>query len=649
MKQRLWQPSKEAIANSQMTQFIDYINQNYPAKISDYFTLHQWSIDNPEAFWSSVWDFGKVIASKKAQQILVDGNHMETTKWFVDAKLNFAENLLRRRDDHTALVFVSENGQRNELTYAKLFHQVAVLAEQLREYGIKAGDRVAAFMPNSPETIIAMLATTSIGAVWSSCSADFGLQGLLDRFSQIEPKILFATDGHQYKGKTFNHLEKIAELQKQLPSLQKTIVLPFINDHTDISHLNNALLWTDIKKTETPELIFEQLPFNHPIYILYSSGTTGKPKCMVHGAGGILLQHLKELMLHTDLRPEDKIFFFTTCGWMMWNWLVSSLAVGATVVLYEGSPFYPNPKRLFDLIDEIGITVFGVGAKLIEAAHKARLIPMKTHDLSTLRTIATTASPLLPESFDYVYTKIKKDLCLSSISGGSDIVSCFALGNPILPVYRGELQCMGLGMNVKVFNDEGQSVTQEKGELVCISPFTAMPIYFWNDPDGKKLHNAYFDKFPNVWAHGDYAEITKHNGMIIYGRSDTTLNPGGLRIGTAEIYRQLDKIDDVIDCMAVAQNWESSERIILFVVLREGISLNDDLRKNIKTMIRHDVSPHHVPAKIIQVPDLPRTINGKIVELAVKKVIHGEPVKNLETLANPETLDYFRDLKELMK
>ncbi len=640
----LWQPSKEAIANSQMTAFIKTVNQQFQTSLSDYPALHKWSIENAKDFWSMLWDYCDVIASKKATQILVDGDNMEKAKWFVDAELNFAENLLRRRDDHVAIVFVSENGERRELSYKALFHEVAVWAEQLKSYGVKVGDRVAAFMPNSPETIIAMLATTSIGAVWSSSSSDFGLQGLLDRFSQIEPTILFAVEGHQYNGKKHNHIKKIAELQKQLPSLRKTIVVPFTDKTPDISSLENSVLWTDIKKEKTPDLHFEQLPFNHPVYILYSSGTTGKPKCMVHGAGGVLLQHLKELRLHTDLKPDDKHFFYTSCGWMMWNWLVSSLSVGATLILYDGSPFYPKPSRLFNLMDKEGITVFGVGAKLLEAAHKSHLVPMKTHDLKTLRTILTTGSPLLPESFDYVYTKIKKEVCLSSISGGSDIVSCFALGNPILPVYRGELQCIGLGLNIKVFNDEGMPVIQEKGELVCIAPFTAEPIYFWNDPDGVKFHKAYFNKYPGVWAHGDYAEITEHGGVIIYGRSDATLNPGGVRIGTAEIYQQVDKFDDVLDCLAVGQRYKGSERIVLFLVMREGVTLTDKLIKQIKEMIRTNASPHHTPNKIIQVPDLPRTISGKTVEIAVKKILHGEAVKNTDALANPESLEYFKNL-----
>ena len=645
----LWQPTKAAIKNSQMMQFIHQINKTQHTHISNYPDLHQWSIKHPELFWKSIWDFNEIIASQSATTILTNKDNMEKASWFIDAKLNFAENLLKRRDNHTAIISITENNQQTTLTYQELHHQVAVWAQQLRSYGIQPGDRIAAFMPNIPETIIAMLAATSIGAVWSSCSPDFGLQGLLDRFSQIKPRILFAVDGHQYNGKQYQHLEKIAQLQEQLPDLKKTIIIPFINKRPDITKIKNAILWTEIHATNTPELTFEQLPFNHPIYILYSSGTTGKPKCMVHGAGGTLLQHVKEHRLHVDLRPEDKHFFYTTCGWMMWNWLVSSLATGATLVLYDGAPLFPKLDRLFDLIDEFGITVFGIGAKLIESYEKNYITPIKTHSLSSLRTILTTGSPLLPDSFDYVYTKIKKDLCLSSISGGSDIVSCFALGNPILPVYRGELQCIGLGMDVEVFNDNGEAVTEEKGELVCTTPFTAMPIYFWNDTDGEKFHNAYFNRYKNVWAHGDYAKITAHAGLIIYGRSDATLNPGGVRIGTAEIYQQVEKCDEVLDCMAVAQQWQGSKNIILFTVLRNGSTLNDTLIQKIKTEIRKHASPHHVPAKIIQVPDLPRTISGKIVELAVKKIIHDEPVKNLDALANPEVLEHFKNLKTLQE
>jgi len=645
----LWQPTKDAIKNSQMMQFIHQINKTQHTDISNYPDLHQWSIEHSELFWKSIWDFNEIIASQSATTILSNKDNMDKATWFVDAKLNFAENLLKRKDNHTAIISITENNQQTTLTYQELHHQVAVWAQQLRSYGIQPGDRIAAFMPNIPETIIAMFAAISIGAVWSSCSPDFGLQGLTDRFSQIKPSILFAVDGHQYNGKQHHDLEKIAQLQDQLPDLKKTIIIPFINENPDIRKIKNAILWTEIHAEKTPELTFEQLPFNHPIYILYSSGTTGKPKCMVHGAGGTLLQHLKEHRLHVDLRPEDKHFFYTTCGWMMWNWLVSSLATGATLILYDGAPLFPKPNRLFDLIDKLGITVFGVGAKLIESFEKNYITPIITHSLSSLRTILTTGSPLLPESFDYVYTKIKKDLCLSSISGGSDIVSCFALGNPILPVYSGELQCLGLGMNVKVFNDHGKAVTEEKGELVCTDPFPAMPIYFWNDTDGEKFHNAYFNRYKNVWAHGDYAKITAHNGLFIYGRSDATLNPGGIRIGTAEIYQQVEKCDDVLDCMAVGQAWQGSERIILFIVLRNGSILNEALTQKIKTEIRQHASPHHVPAKIIQVPDLPRTISGKIVELAVKKIIHGKTVKNLDALANPEVLEHFKNLRALQE
>lgn len=647
MKTPLWTPSKEAIAKSQMTAFIKFVNQKHQQNITQYNELHRWSIANLKNCWTSIWDFCDVIASKKATQILKNSEDMEHAKWFEGAKLNFAENLLRYRDDHQALIFEGENNERKEHTYSELFDQVAVWAQYLKDSGVTVGDRVVAFMPNSPETIIAMLATTSIGAIWSSCSADFGLQGLLDRFEQIEPKILFAVEGHQYNGKKHNHLEKIAKLQKLLPTLEKTIVVPFIDKNPDISTLKKTSLWTDVHYEQIPTLRFEQLPFNHPAFILYSSGTTGKPKCMVHGAGGTLLQHLKELQLHTDLRRNDVIFFYTTCGWMMWNWLVSSLTVGATLVLYDGSPLFPKPTRLLNLIDRIGITVFGVGAKLIESLEKSYLTPKKSHQLKSLRTVLTTGSPLLPESFTYVYKKIKSNVCLSSISGGSDIVSCFMLGNPNLPVYCGELQCAGIGMDVRIFNEAGKAVVSEKGELVCASPFPCQPIYFWNDPNGEKYHAAYFETFPNVWAHGDYAMQTEHNGFIIYGRSDATLNPGGVRIGTAEIYQQVEQIKEVLECLVVGQNWKGSERIILFVVLRPGEQLTEAICKTIKDHIRKNISSHHVPAKIIAVPELPRTLSGKIVELAVKNVIHNKPVKNTEALANPETLKYFENLTEL--
>lgn len=643
----LWKPSPEAINQTNMVKFIKYVNSRHNQNVENYSHLYQWSIENLSLFWASIADFCGAIVSQPADEIIVLDNKMQNTKWFTGTKLNFAENLLRHRDQRLAVISASERGDYRTITHNQLFSEVAILSAHLQSLGIKANDRVAGFLPNIPETVVAMLATTSLGAVWSSCSPDFGLQGLLDRFEQIKPKILFAVDGHFYKGKTFNHIEKIKKLQQALPSLTQTIVIPYLNENPNINPLRNTQLYTERLNHNINNFSFEQLPFNHPIYIMYSSGTTGKPKCMVHGAGGTLLQHLKELILHTNLTSQDRIFFNTTCGWMMWNWLVSSLAVGATIVLYEGAPFYPKSTILYDLIDKAGINIFGVGAKLIELSAKQGLEPQKTNNLSQLHNILTTASPLTPESFNYVYTKIKKNVCLSSISGGSDIISCFALGNPMLPVYRGELQCVGLGMNVKILNDEGKPVIGKKGELACIAPFPSMPIYFWNDPDGKKYQRAYFDKHPGIWTHGDYAEINEHGGVVIYGRSDATLNPGGVRIGTAEIYQQLEKIDEVLEGLAIAQKWEGSERIILFVVLKKKLKLDDERIKKIKNTIRKHTSPHHVPAKVIQVPELPRTISGKVVEITVKRIVHNQPVKNKQALVNPEALEHFKNLDEL--
>ncbi len=644
----LWKPTNTDLKQSHMAQFINFVNQQQHLSLSDYQSLYKWSITEPNVFWEAVWHYCKIIAEQPAKQAFIAGKTMRDATWFSGAKLNFALNLLSRRDNHPAIIYACENGERATLSYQTLYQKVINLVAHLKQLGIQPGDRIAGFLPNRPETIIAMLATTYLGAIWSSCSPDFGLQGLLDRFAQIEPAILLATTAHSYNGKTHHHLSKIKSLQEKLPSLKQTIVISHI-EKADISALKNAIFFEDIPDSTTTIAEPEHFPFNHPAFILYSSGTTGIPKCMVHGAGNVLIQHLKELMLHTDLHPNDKIFFYTTCGWMMWNWLVSSLAVGATVVLYEGSPVYPNSNTLFDLIDEVGITIFGVGAKLLETAENYALVPMKTHSLKSLRCILTTGSPLLPQSFDYVYQKVKSSVRLSSISGGSDIVSCFVLGNPILPVYRGEIQSRGLGMDVQVYNDHGESVIDEKGELVCTLPFPSMPLYFWNDPNGEKYFNAYFKRFSNVWAHGDYALLTHHDGVIIFGRSDATLNPGGIRIGTAEIYREVEHFPQIIDCLATAQRWQGSERIILFVVMKENESLNNELIKSIKTNIRNHISPHHVPAKIIAVPDLPRTISGKTVELAVKNIIHGKPVKNISALANPETLDYFKDLNELEK
>ena len=691
----LWEPGQQAIKTAQMTQFRSFVNRSFELNLADYFALHAWSTAHPDLFWQAIWSFMAVIAARSPRQIMAPAARMQKTEWFPEARLNFAENLLRYKDDKTALIFRSETGATRLLSYQELYQQVSALAEWLRNHGISSGDRVAGWLPNCPETVIAMLAATSLGAIWTACSPDFGMQGLLDRFSQIEPKILFATDAHVYGGKEFHHLKEIRVLQEKLSSLQQTVIVSANAASADLSSLlTHTHLWQDCLSPSPTPLNFVQLPFSHPVYILYSSGTTGKPKCMVHGAGGTLLQHLKELRLHTDLRREDTIFFYTTCAWMMWHWSISSLAVGATVVLYEGNPFYPKKTALFDLIDEHDVTVFGAGAKIIEAAQKFSLRPRQSHALKNLRTILTTGSPLLPESFDYVYRDVKSSLCLSSISGGSDIISCFALGNPVLPVYRGELQCLGLGMDVRIFNEQGQEIknaaeasseenipypmgdrkgerasllpphsehrlrraqdTNRKpltlysasmaGELVCATPFPSMPVYFWNDPKGEKYQQAYFDRFPGVWTHGDYAQLTEHGGLIIYGRSDATLNPGGIRIGTAEIYQQVEKFPEILECLAVSQMGASGERIILFVTLRDGYHLTKELIASIKTMIRQHTSPHHVPAKIIQAPDLPRTQNGKLMEIAVKKIINHQPLTQTEALTNPQSLEFFKTL-----
>lgn len=648
MTQPIWQPTTAAIAHSQMTQFSAYVTEHYPVTLTNYAALYEWSIQQPEQFWSALWDFCEIIAAQRWQTVLSHPEKMPGATWFEGASLNFAENLLRHHTSQKpALIFYNENKVRRELSYTELYAEVAKLAAAMREMGVTMNDRVAAFMPNMPETVIAMLATTSIGAIWSSCSPDFGEQGVLDRFSQIQPKLLLTTDGYFYNGKTFNSLPKIKALQQQIASIERVLVVPYVTDTPDISTLPKAILYEDFLKKSATSITFEQLPFSHPGFILYSSGTTGKPKCIVHGTGGVLLQHLKELKLHTDITEQDRLFYFTTCGWMMWNWQVSVLALGASLVLYDGSPFYPKPQILFDLIEKEKITVFGTSAKFISSVEKFDLTPRQSHDLSSLRTILSTGSPLLPMNFNYVYQRIKSDVCLSSISGGTDIVSCFALGNPVLPVYSGELQCRGLGLSVEIYDENGQSISEQKGELVCTQPFPVMPIYFWNDPDNSKYHAAYFEKFPNVWAHGDYAELTAHEGLIIYGRSDALLKPGGVRIGTAEIYRQVETLEEITESLVIGQEWQDDVRIILFVKLQADLPLTDELKQRIKAVIRHHASPHHVPAKIIQVADIPKTINGKIVELAVREVVHGRPVKNKDALANPEALAYFVGLEEL--
>jgi len=648
MKEPLWRPSEERIRNSNMTRFIEFVNRKYGKQFHTYDELYQWSIDNIPDFWECTWEFGEIKASQGYDIVVDDLKKMPGARWFIGAKLNFAENLLRYRDNRVALIFKGEVQEVIKMTYAELYDSVARLAKPMRDIGISKGDRVVGFMPNMIETVIAMLAATSIGAIWSSCSPDFGIKGVLDRFGQIEPKVLLTADGYYFRGKKFDSLERIVGILKELPSIKKVVVIPYTEKKPNIAHVPNSILYEDfISKQRGLEIEFEQVPFGHPLYIMYSSGTTGLPKCMVQSVGGVLVHHLKELKLHTDLKREDTIFYFTTCGWMMWNWLVSSLALGASVVLYDGSPFYPDPGALWKLAQDEQITIFGTSARYIAAIEKEGVKPGRDYNLSRLRTILSTGSPLAVESFHYVYREVKKDVQLASISGGTDLNGCFALGNPIGSVYAGELQCRGLGMKVQAFDANGKSVINQRGELVCTAPFPSMPIYFWDDPDNKKYLKAYFEKYPNVWTHGDYIEITNTGGVVIYGRSDATLNPGGVRIGTAEIYRQVETLPEIIDSIVVGQNWQNDVQVILFVKLAKGVELTENLKNKIKKTIRENTSPRHVPAKIIAVKDIPYTINMKKVELAVKNVIHGEPVLNKDALANPESLDLYKDLPEL--
>jgi len=648
--EKLWSPSAERQAGSNLFRFMEMVRADYAPELRSYHALYQWSIERPERFWPAVWAYCGVRHSQGWDRVFTDSPRMPGTKWFEGARLNFAENLLRHRptagDERNALVFRDERGSRETLTWAELDDQVARCAAGLRAAGVGPGDRVAGFMPNRPEAVIAMLATASLGAIWSSCSPDFGINGVLDRFGQIEPKVLFTCDGYFYAGKTVDSVERIKGVLEQLPSVQRVVLVPYAHKHPDPHRLPKGVLWSEFCAVHQP-LEFAQLPFDHPLYIMYSSGTTGVPKCIVHGAGGTLLQHLKELVLHTDLKRDDAIFYFTTCGWMMWNWLVSSLAVGSTVVLYEGSPFHPDPGVLWRMAEEEGVSVFGTSAKYLAALEKAGYAPRQHQPLYHLRTLLSTGSPLLPESFDFVYRAIKTDLQLSSIAGGTDIVSCFVLGNPLLPVHRGEIQCRGLGMAVEVWDDARQPLRGEPGELVCTAPFPSMPLGFWRDHDGTRYHAAYFERFPGVWHHGDWVELTLRDGLVIHGRSDAVLNPGGVRIGTAEIYRQVERLDEVIESLAVGQDWDGDVRVVLFVVLRAGLALDAALTDRIKRTIREATTPRHVPAKVIQVPELPRTISGKLVELAVRDLIHGRPVRNADALANPRALDHFRDLPEL--
>jgi len=667
-----------------MTAFLERVRRRRPAgsdAVSDFGSLYRWSVERPEVFWPEVWDFCAVVAQAGPgeapwDQVVVGLDRMAPPdpalgpRWFTGARLNFAENLLRFGDAREALVFWNEEGRQSALTFHELRTRVAAAAAALEDHGIAPGDRVAGFLPNLPETVIAMLATASLGAIWSSCSPDFGANGVLDRFGQIRPRILIAADGYRYAGKRIEILSRVREVRERIPAIERVVVVPYGSHRPHVSGIPGAVLWADWAERRyggtaltvadaspaTPSAVppyrrsdiapFRRFPFDHPLYIMYSSGTTGLPKCMVHGAGGTLLQHLKELVLHSDLTRDDRIFYFTTCGWMMWNWTVSSLAVGATVVLFDGAPLAP-PSILWDMAERERVTVFGTSAKYLALAEKEGLRPGRTHDLGSLRAILSTGSPLAPASYDYVYRDIKADLHLASISGGTDIISCFALGNPAAPVWRGELQTRGLGMAVEVFDPDGRPLREREGELVCTRPFPSMPLSFWNDPEGENYRAAYFEHFPGVWRHGDWARITEHDGLVILGRSDATLNPGGVRIGTAEIYRQVEQLPEVVESLVVGQDWEDDVRVVLFVRLRPGITLDDALRDRIRRQIREHTSPHHVPRRVIQVADIPRTISGKITELAVREVIHGRPVRNVDALANPAALELFRGLEEL--
>jgi acetoacetyl-CoA synthetase len=660
----LWEPGEARARRSRMAGFMEQARASGfdpPApQTPDYQALWEWSVREPERFWPAVWRFCGVIAAKRGvsapwDRVLLGGDRMAPPdpelgpRWFAGARLNFAENLLRHRDERPALISWNELGHRVTISHADLAERVAAVAAALCADGVRAGDRVAGYLPNIPETVIAMLAAASIGAIWSSCSPDFGVQGVLDRFGQIEPVVLICADGYRYAGKEIDIRDRVRDIVAALPKLRRVVLVPYLHDGAT---LNGAVGWEYYGRSNAGSALhFEHLPFDHPLYVMYSSGTTGLPKCMVHGAGGTLLQHLKEHVLHTDLGPDDRFFYFTTCGWMMWNWLVSALAVGAAVVLYDGAPLAPSPSILWDMAEAERITVFGTSARYLALSEKEGLAPARTHQLPHLSTILSTGSSLASHSFDYVYRDIKEDVRLSSISGGTDLISCFALGSPVTPVRRGELQVRGLGMAVAVFDDAGQPVVGQPGELVCTKPFPSMPVHFWDDAGGTRYREAYFAHFPNVWRHGDWAELNGHGGLIIHGRSDATLNPGGVRIGTAEIYRQVEQMDEVVESLVIGQqverDGEQDVRIVLFVKLRGPRPLDDALRARIRQRIREHASPHHVPKVIVQVADIPRTISGKITELAVRDVIHGRPVKNVEALANPQALELYRSLPEL--
>jgi acetoacetyl-CoA synthetase len=644
----LWRPTRRQIEDANMTGLMRRIERDWAVSLPDYDALWRFSIDEMAKFWTSLWDDTGVIAETRGERAIVDGEKMPGARFFPDARLNFAENLLRRRDDGDAIVFRREDGLTRRYSARELYDAVSRLAQALRDVGLKPGDVCAGFVPNMPENVIAMLAASSLGAVWTSCSPDFGVAGVLDRFGQCAPKLLFTADGYVYGGKRHDSLGRVAEFVRELASVERVIVFPFLEDTPDLSGLANAETLGDfIAPYEPGEIAFERFPFDQPLYIMYSSGTTGVPKCILHGAGGSLLQHLKEHRYHFNIKPGGRVFFFTTCGWMMWNWLASVLASEAAIMLYDGSPFHPGPEALFDFAEAERITMFGTSSKFIDALAKVNFRPIESHDLSAMTMLAGTGSPMVPESYDYIYAAVKKDVHLASASGGTELLSCFVGGNPLKPLWRGEIQCAALGMAVDVFDEAGKSLRGTKGELVCTKPFPSMPLGFWNDPDGAKYFNAYFAKYPNVWCHGDFVAFTEHDGMIIFGRSDATLNPGGVRIGTAEIYRQVEQIDEVVESIVIGQEWGGDTRIVLFVRLGDGARLDDALREKIKKRIRENCTPRHVPAKIVAVADIPRTKSGKIVEIAVREVVHGRPVKNIEALANADALAFYRDLPEL--
>jgi len=646
----LWRPSAERIADANLTRFMRCVTARTGTPLADYAATYAWSLAEPARFWTELARFADVRATWGEGPVIEHPGQMPGARFFPAAQLNFAENLLRFADDREALIFRNERGARRALSGRELRAEVARVAAGLIAAGVIAGDRVAGYLPNVPEATIAMLATASIGAVWSSCSPDFGVHGVLDRFGQIQPKVLFTADGYFYAGKTLDSLAPMAEVLEKLAAIERVVVIPYVTAEPELARLGTAAVraahWGEFGARGAP-LRFTPQPFNHPLFILYSSGTTGVPKCIVHGAGGTLLQHQKEHLLHTDLKRGDRLFYFTTCGWMMWNWLMSALATGATLVLYDGSPFHPDPGVLWRMAAEERVTVFGTSAKYLASLEKSEFVPARAVDLGALRTVLSTGSPLLPDGFDFVYGSVKADLELASISGGTDIVSCFALGCPIRPVYRGEIQCRGLGMAVDIFDDNGHPVLGARGELVCTAPFPSMPIRFWNDPDGTRYRAAYFERFPGVWHHGDFAALTAHDGLVIYGRSDAVLNPGGVRIGTAEIYGAVEALPEIAESLAVGQDWQGDVRVILFVRLKPGVELTEELRREIRNTIRTQTTARHVPARIIAVPDIPRTLSGKPTELAVRNVIHGLPVKNVDALANPQALEHFRNLPDL--